>query len=367
MECHQDILSEKKAAYANFSRKVIHERVPVSGSIAITHRCSFNCIHCYVGDQEKVKDSVVNELSAIQWKRIIDELIDAGCLSLLFTGGDPMIRSDFTDIYRYARKKGMLVSIFTNGYLVSDEILNTFNEYPPTMVDISIYGATPGTFQAVTRRSNALEVCMANIDKLIKNGIRTQLKTVIMTKNYHEFDAMKNLAEKLGVRFRFDAMIFPRLDGDLTPIKYRVKPEEVVEKNLSENYRSKWEDYFFRMKNVVFSNMIYNCGAGLTNFHIDPDGILKPCLMINGIHYDLVKGNFSDGWHHVIPRLKEKMVPKEYECSHCKRRSLCGYCPAFFQLETGSEIKKSEFLCEIGHLMYNQINDPKANGDQSDV
>jgi len=366
MECHQDILSDKKTVYANFSRKIIQQRIPFNGSIAITHRCSFNCIHCYLGDQKQVKEQEKNELSTAQWTRIIDELIDAGCLSLLFTGGDPMMRSDFADIYRYARKKGMLLTIFTNGYLISDKILNIFKDYPPNMVDISVYGATLETFQAVTRRSNAMEICVGNIEKLIKNGIRTQLKTVIMTKNRHEFDAMRQMAENFGVRFRFDAMIFPCLNGNVTPTEYRVEPEEVVEKNLSEEFRQEWESFFHRMKSIPFSDLIYNCGAGLTNFHIDPDGILKPCLMINDTHYDLVKGNFSDGWQNVIPKLREKKAPKEFECSQCNCSSLCGYCPAFFQLETGSEIKKSKFLCQIGHLMYDRINAPKFNGDQSD-
>jgi len=53
---------------------------------------------------------------------ILDEVADAGCLWLLITGGEPLLRPDFRDIYMYAKRKGFLITLFTNGTLLDADI-----------------------------------------------------------------------------------------------------------------------------------------------------------------------------------------------------------------------------------------------------
>ena len=238
---------------------------------------------------------------------IIDEIADAGCLFLLFTGGDPFLREDFIDIYCYAIMRGMIVTVFTNGSLVSDEIVEVFKKFPPREVGISVYGVTPETYQSITGQKDGFEKTIAGIDKLFKQGIRIQLKTILMTKNQHEFDLIKKIAEDRKLNFRFDALIFPCLGGDQSPLKFRVSPETVVEKNLSSpERRDQWKNYYRRMKDFSLSDILYGCGAGLNSFHVNPAGELSPCIMTGHISYNLLEGSFTDGWENTIPKIKEK-------------------------------------------------------------
>nr|MDA3894796.1 radical SAM protein [Desulfobacteraceae bacterium] len=338
MECTQPSLLDPDAFYLDFVRKVRQQRIPVNGSIELTRQCNFNCIHCYLGDMRTSSDILRNELNTSQWIKIIDEIVEAGCLFLLFTGGEPLLRKDFIDIYRHAVKRGMLVTVFTNGSLISNEILDVFKEFPPQVVEVSLYGSTAETYKSITGRIDGFKKTMAGIEKLSNHGIRTQLKTILMTKNQHEFDLIQKISDDRGLKFRFDAMIFPRLNGERSPVEYRVSPEIIVEKDLSSpDRRSKWEEFYRRMKNIELSDVLYDCGAGVTNFHIDSVGMLSPCIMTGHVSYDLLHGLFSDGWENKIPKIKEKKVPLEFACRKCKNQSLCGYCPAFFKLETGSD------------------------------
>jgi radical SAM protein with 4Fe4S-binding SPASM domain len=177
-----------------------------------------------------------------------------------------------------------------------------------------------------------------------------------MTHNLHEYSAIKEMAKMYGVDFRFDAAIFPRLNGDMAPVNLRVNPKEAVEIELSDDIIfNLWKEYFEEMQGSLFSETLYNCGAGLTNFYIDSCGTLLPCVMTAEPEYDLKKGDFLTGWNKVIPGIKEKKADDDFTCKKCEKRVLCGFCPAFFRLETGSEDIYSQYLCEMGKYRYDKI------------
>jgi radical SAM protein with 4Fe4S-binding SPASM domain len=343
-----------------FNQKVVQRRIPLNGTIDLTYRCNLGCIHCYVGKQKVSQRNLNNELNTRQWRELIDEITDAGCLYLLITGGEPLLRKDFKEIYSHARTNGLLVTVFTNGTLITETILKGFHEFPPRVVEISLYGATRETYEKITRVSGSYEQCLNGISRLIEGQINVRLKTMLMKPNQHEFFAMENMAKEYGIKFRFDAALFPGLEGDKTPVRLRVSAKEAVVKEFSDNNRrQEWKDFFERMRNLPFSDALYQCGAGKTHFHIDPFGTLQPCLMVKdpNLSYNLIGGSFITGWDEVISRIKEKKAEVNYYCNQCQKRSLCGFCPGFFQLENGSEEACSQYLCAMGHLRFAMIND----------
>jgi radical SAM protein with 4Fe4S-binding SPASM domain len=169
---------------------------------------------------------------------------------------------------------------------------------------------------------------------------------------------MQNMAGELGVKFRFDAAVFPGLKGDKSPIKLRVPVEDAIEKEFSdENRRREWKDFFLKTRALPSQDYLYQCGAGMTHFHIDPYGNLKPCLMIGDLDYNLMNGDFSTGWNQVMPRIRERKPGNDYKCNQCQKRALCGFCPAFFKLENDAEDICSQYLCIMGQQRFEKIND----------
>jgi len=341
-----------------FNKKASQLRIPLSGNLALTHRCSVRCVHCYLGEEVSARETIHKELDTRQWKRIIDEITRAGCLYLLITGGEPLLRKDFKEIYRHAKTNGLVVTLFTNGMLIDDDILEFFLRFPPRAVEITIYGATPGTHEKITGVKGSYEKTWAGINKLIRQKINVRLKTILMTLNRHEFFHMQNMAGELGVKFRFDAAVFPGLKGDKSPIQLRVPVEDAIEIEFSdENRRREWKDFFLKTRDLPSRDYLYQCGAGMTHFHIDPYGNLKPCLMITDLDYNLVKGDFSTGWNQVMPRIRERKPGNDYQCNQCRKRALCGFCPAFFKLENDAEDICSQYLCIMGQQRFEKINE----------
>lgn len=325
-------------------------RIPLSGGIEITRKCNFRCIHCYLAT-----DETKNEIGTDRWKGIIDEIAAAGCLFLLFTGGEPLARKDFPEIYRHAKLKGLIVTVFTNASMITGRIAELFEDLPPHAAEVSLYGASDATYEKITGISGAYRQCVAGIEKLLDAGINVQLKTVLMTENRHEFHEIENFAKSRGLGFRFDPAIFPRFSGDRTPLAYRIPPGDAARYEFSNaDKRKQWEKFYNRVKDNPPPETLYSCGAGITAFHVDSYGNLQPCLMTDQIKNALRPGNFLQCWQD-MGKIREKTAKADFKCIQCEKRELCGYCPAFFNLENGSEDRPSEYICELGRYRWKAL------------
>ena len=351
----------------DFNAKTERLRVPISGSIELTHQCNLRCVHCYLGNSTDLRQQRSRaEMSTSRILSIIDEITEAGCLYLLITGGEPLSRRDFPKIYSHAKRQGLVLTIFTNGTLVTDRIIDLFADMPPRVVEISLYGATSTTYEKITRVPGSHAKCLNAVGSLLERGVPVGLKTILMTLNKHEFTEIEAISRSLGVKFRFDAAIFPRLDGDKSPLRLRVSPEEAVELEFADVDRAgTWAQYFTKSKGQSPNERLYNCGAGLTSFHIDPCGYLHPCIMPTGLKYDLAEGGFLKGWRGTISRIRTRKAGGIYACNHCEKRHLCGFCPAFFRLEKGKERTYSEYLCSVGGLRFLEIKKLYQRGESN--
>jgi radical SAM protein with 4Fe4S-binding SPASM domain len=367
MQCHEHKWPSTETYLEEFISKSEGLRVPLSGSFELTHRCNLNCIHCYLGPQDKRKAFQDSEMSSARVHSLLDEITEAGCLYLLITGGDPLLRNDFPELYRHAKMNGLLVTIFTNGTLITDRIIELFSELPPFATEISIYGATAETYEKITRVPGSYQRCFRGIKRLLDNNIRLKLKTILMTINRHELTAMEDIAKEFGVKFRFDAGISPRIDGNKSTLNLRVSPEEAIEKEFSTSEQLKsWVDFFKAVKGYNLGDDLYGCGAGLTGFHIDPYGYLQPCMMTFDIRHNISQCGFLTGWNDIVPQIRNKKAGNDFTCKGCEKINLCGYCPDLFRLETGVADICSEYLCKMGNLRFQYINNHLSKGDHGE-
>jgi radical SAM protein with 4Fe4S-binding SPASM domain len=341
--------------YSDFSKrlydKINDQRLPINGSIEVTARCNLHCAHCYINLPAGDRQAKERELSTKDLYRIIDQIVDEGCLWLLLTGGEPFIRPDFLDIYTYAKNKGLLITLFTNGTLITPRIADYLAEWSPFLIEITLYGHTEKTYEGVTRVTGSYIRCIQGIELLLERKLPLKLKSVIMTLNKDEIWGIKKYAESLGVDFRFDSTLNMRVDGGRNPAIYRILPEEVIALDLADEKRTKeWREFCNKFLGPSLSpDYLYQCGAGVSTFHIDPFGQLSACIMSRTPAYNLRYGSFHKGWSEfessVITQKRTKVTP----CINCELISLCDQCPGMAQTEQGDPEKKVEYLCQIAH------------------
>ena len=332
---------------ARFRARLGHERVPVAGTMELTRRCNLDCSHCYLGSRKERGATRGGEMSTELALDLVEQIAEAGCLSLLLTGGDPMIRPDFAEIYGRARRLGMLVTVFCNGTLISDRVVEEFRQLPPQMVEISIYGSRAATHDRVTRMPGSLTTLLAAVERLKSADIRVGLKTVLMTLNQSELDAMRRMARELEVPFRMDAAIMPCLHpSDRRPIDYRMDAIRAVELELDDpETRETWQRYAARVPASPADDRLYQCGAGRTNFAISPEGMLSPCLVMPHVAHDLRDRRFADIWAEEMVSSIGQAATNGYPCHDCSVRAACTACPATHRLETGREDLPGSHAC----------------------
>ena len=346
--------------YGRFSqamhRKMIAAGLPLSGTIEVTRRCPLTCAHCYNNLPMGDRGAAQRELSCDEHCRLLDEIADAGCLWLLYTGGEIFARRDFIDIYSYARRRGLLITLFTNGTLITPALADRLVEERPFAIEITLYGRTRETYERLTGIPGSYDRCLRGIRLLQERGLPLSLKTVAVSINKHEVFAMQRFAEdELGLAFKFDAMMNPRLDCSRAPLGVRLTPEECVAFDVADPKRmDEWTMFRNRAltprASVGPTDDLYSCGGGLTSFAINPYGELSICTLSQRDLYDLRSGSFKDGWATFLRGVRSRKATRPTKCTTCQMKGMCGMCPANGELESGHPEVPVDFLCRTAHL-----------------
>src|SRR5207253_6915596 len=151
---HEDKRMVSASTYSDFSRSIHQhyagERAALEASIEVTRRCPLECRHCYNNLDMADQQARNRELSKEEHFQLLDQLADLGCLWLCYTGGEIFARKDFLEIYTQAKKKGFLVTLFTNGTLITEKTADYLREWPPFSIEITLFGRTKETYEALT-------------------------------------------------------------------------------------------------------------------------------------------------------------------------------------------------------------------------
>lgn len=360
------------ATYSQFSLSVHKyfgtKRVPLDVSIEVTRRCPLECQHCYNNLAMGDTAARSRELTKEEYASIFDELADLGTMWILFTGGEIFARKDFLEIFTCAKQKGFLITLFTNGTVINERIADYLREFPPFAIEITLYGRTRETYETLTGVPGSYDRCLRGIRLLLDRGLPLKLKTVGSKINCQEVASMKAFAEEeLGVEFKFDSLINPRIDCSRAPIGVRLCPEEVVALDLywpkiAAEYRANLERE--ARTPIAASNKVYTCGGGLKTFAIDPYGLMTVCTLSQQEGYDIRKGSVREGWEHFLTSVRSRERTRPSKCTNCQIHAACSMCPANGELENGDPESPVNFLCEVAHLRATALGVPvPAHGD----
>jgi radical SAM protein with 4Fe4S-binding SPASM domain len=332
-------------------RRARRGALPISGSLEMTSRCNWHCRHCYLRPP-LASDA---ELDTLQFCALFDALAAREVLSILLTGGEPLLRRDFKDLYRHAKQCGFLITLFTNASLIDDGMADFLAEWSPRRIEITLYGSTPATWDAVTSVAGSFAQAHAGIACLLKRNLPVAFKTMGLRANVDELTAMRRWAvEECGAPFRFDPWINPRLTGHRAPLTQRLAASPMARLlNAAPDTRTA----FLRLERLgrqksPLSNKRFTCGAGTRTFHIDAAGRLFPCLLWRGHPIATSEPAAWERWLEYVAALR-CVSNRADECRACLHRFACPRCPAVAQLERGAAAKKIPFYCSVMSALAN--------------
>ena len=328
-------------------------RLPLEGSIDLTYRCNNSCRHCWVRLSANAPEEQ-NELSFDEIRRIADEARAMGTRSWSISGGEPMLRPDFADIFEYLTAKVKTYSLNTNGTLITPEIAQILKRKGSKMV--ALYGATSETYDRVAMHEGGFEMAMQGFRYLQEAGAGFTVQLIPMRDNWHEWEQIQVLANSLSDSVRIGAAwLYKTACGSVARNaeidRQRLGPEIVIELDqpIPRDDTNREES---NIKKVEDDCLFTGCIADRSSFYINPYGQLTFCSYIQdpSLLYDLRKGTFQEGWEVFLPSLVGKVHGgKEYleNCAMCDLRADCKWCPAYGSLEHGRFSAPVEYLCAV--------------------
>ena len=333
-------------------------RYPFGAVFELTDRCNLSCVHCYINQPAADREIKSRELTTDQVKGILDQMADAGCLFLTFTGGEALLREDFPEIYMHARQRGFLVTLFTNGALITPRIADLLASSRPQLVEITLYGATRETYEQVTQVKGSYESCLNGIRLLKERHIPLALKTILLRSKLRELKQMRAMVAGLGLEFRYDGVLWPRLDktGDQEDNQISMQDLIALDQQNPERLRewARIKDSFSGQ--LIRADLVYNCGAGLHSFHVDSTGQMSICTMSRNPAWNLLEVSFSEVWQK-IGTLRETKRKLATVCQTCTIGGLCGQCPGWSQAVHGDDETPVDFVCALAHLRDKELSD----------
>ncbi len=342
--------------------KMKARRALLSFDLELTARCNNYCRHCYINLPANDRAAQSRELTLNEIAHIADQAVELGALWCLITGGEPLLRNDFADVYLMLKRKGLLVSIFTNATLLREEHMALFKKYPPRDIEITVYGASPETYERVTRRSGSFAAFTNGLNRLLESGVRVRLKAMAIRSNFHELPAIAAFCRAhTKDYFRFDPQLhlrFDRDEGRNDEIKAeRLTPEEIVALERADTDRfSALQKGCDKLINEEFTHIgcdhLFHCGAGNGSFNVSYDGKFRLCssLWAPETMFDLRNGMLREAWEQLVPKVRDmRSQRREFleRCRRCPIVNLCLWCPAHSYLETGEMDTPIDYFCRV--------------------
>ncbi|MBN1492813.1 MAG: radical SAM protein [Candidatus Omnitrophica bacterium] len=309
----------------------------------LTFGCGLHCKHCYTecyNTPEYRKD----ELKTDEVKRILDRIFDEGILWLCFTGGDPLMREDFLEIYSYAKGKGFIITIFTSAYSLTEEIAQYLEKRPPFVVEVTLNGVTKDVYEAISQVQGSFDRVMNGVRSILSARIPLKIKTQVTTDNLVHLPQIKEFVEGFGLQFRPDDILYARLNGDVSPCSLRISPDQFM------HLHNKVEEGGIcgPTSSREHTNDLFRCAiAGRNCVYIDPHGKMFLCTLIREPSYNVLKDDIERISNRLLPLVHGKELTAGSQCYDCEAREYCLSCPGRALVETGAMDNPVTYYCEL--------------------
>lgn len=375
-------------------------RIPVSGTFELTSRCNFNCRMCYIHTPKEAEsfypecsseaEKGKRELTASEWITLGKEAKAQQMLFLLLTGGEPLVRSDFREIYEGLYQMGFLLSINTNGSLWTPELIEWMRSRPPLQINVTLYGSSRDTYGRLCGCPEAFEQVKHNILQMKRAGFNIRINVTVTKLNVTDLTDILDFANQHELEINGTSYLFPakncagidnryRLDASTagivrarlmqsvcmpeelqalagtskiyTPEELQTlagtskiyTPEEL--QTLTDTPKENG-DAVTNTENENFRGAPMKCSAGKSSFWITWDGKLLPCGMLTSVSVPLQGVDFAAGWRQLIRETDRIRMP--VKCVSCNHARYCMICGAVALAEGNGDVEKMDhYICRM--------------------
>jgi radical SAM protein with 4Fe4S-binding SPASM domain len=316
---------------------------PLRMDLALTFKCTNNCIHCYAGGPHETV-----ELNTAQWKEVIDRLSQIGIFIVTFTGGEPTLREDLPELLQYAQNKGMVTGLITNGRKLKDkEYVKTLEKAGLDFVQVTLESHKPRIHDLMTEAEGSWKETVVGIKNAVRSQIYVTTNTTLSKYNAPDFLRTIDYVNELGVAaFGCNSLIY---SGKANAVSQEFALSIEVLESLLKKIREKAQQLnlkflwytptqYCRLDPVQLGLGVKSCTAAMINMCVGPNGNVYPCQSYFESLGNILVDKWEQIWNHPLAvriRSREYVEPK---CKDCPQLQVCGGgCPL--------ELQDKQYIC----------------------
>ena len=285
----------------------------------ITYKCNLDCFFC--DRQTFYHDKINKDLTYTQAKTVVDHLVDADVMSIGITGGEALLRNDLEDIVQYAADSGLVVTLSTNGTLITKSRAKKLANLVQS-ISISLDGLAD-THDKVRGNNGAYKRAIRGLKILAETNPRSCAIGVNFVLNKYNFQELREVFEtvrNIGADYFFIQPVIGSDSWTIPPAAVDDSVKQILEmKSQYSNYLS--QSYYFlnHISDYITGNVPKLCDAGTLYLAINNEGKLFLCPGLLRTEENRIGSLLENSMVELLKsermkRLKETVVAK---CNPC--------------------------------------------------
>ncbi|MCE5198726.1 radical SAM protein [bacterium] len=281
---------------------------PTVCTLQVTTRCQANCVHCSAAKHKRQYDA---DLTTQEWKRVVRESEQLGSVTIIFTGGEPLLRPDIFELIDWVDKDEAVVGIFSNGLLLNQENINKLKNAGLWFIHVSIDSPDPKQHDEMRMVPGCFDKAIEGLKRAKDAGILTGISTYATPERLHNGQVIELI--EMTKQHGFDEItIF-----DVVPTgrllhedkKHLLSDEDKDELCRIENMYNEGHP----LPQVITQAHVngptgIGCYAGWCQFYMTAYGDLTPC--------DFTPLTFGNAKDESVETIWQRMISHEGYCKH---------------------------------------------------
>jgi putative heme d1 biosynthesis radical SAM protein NirJ2 len=299
-----------------------------------TNKCNMYCKHCY-------RDAGVeaeHELNTTEGKALINEIAKAGFKIMIFSGGEPLMRSDIYELVEHATKLGLRSVLGSNGTLITEEVAQKLKASGAMGIGISLDSLNPKKHDEFRSYEGGWREAVKGMKNCRGAGLPFQIHTTVMNWNMNEILDIADFAVGMGAVAHHTFFLVPTGRGSdiekesLNSEQYEGLLTDIMlkQKEVSIELKPTCAPEFMRIAKEMGMKLRFSrgCLAGTSYCIISPSGDVQPCAYLNLPIGNVREAPFSEIWSSNAIFQELRTLDYKGKCGICKYKKACGGCRA---------------------------------------
>lgn len=336
------------------------KQIPLGGAFELLPLCNMDCRMCFLRLTPEEMKQQGRLRTADEWLDLASQAQKAGLLFLLLTGGEPFLYPEFKKLYEGLCKLGLIITINSNGTLITEEYADLLAMHKPRRVNITLYGSSDEVYARLCGNPHGFTQTMKAIHLLKSRNIDVKLNGSLTKINQHDMENIQRIARELDLFLEMDSYMFPCARKGSSPFDNdsRLTPLEAAEKLVKIKKNELSSDRFDALchgmslchqhateLNITLPPEEMSCRAGRSSFWINWKGNMTPCVFMETPAIPVFDKGFDQSWEYIKAERKKLFLPSK--CTSCMKRPFCSVCTASVLTETGDTKEAPQYMCDL--------------------